>query len=367
MNLVGTIIAQNYLPQAIALYESYAKIYSKETFFVLITDSDSDHSNLFDGANVITPSDLNIPKEWLQGMERYYDTVEFATSLKPFFLMTLLSKGARTATFIDPDTLIFSEFAKAFTLAESQGVALTPHRLTPSDINSNHFNEESFLKYGVFNLGFISAGIRGLPILEWWAERLRWYSTKFPYSSFFTDQKWIDLVPAFFDFGVVREPTYNIAPWNIDERSLTSDGLDTYINGEKIVFVHFSQMSGALARGQLTFAWDKEIGDKEEFEQTLEIINKMTYDYSIKLLKLKKMLPNNFGGSLKKITPDYLYRRKMIAHEILMARSGKGVRVKSMPNKIRRRIYAKLLRLNISKALAEGIRLDLQAIKRRLR
>ena len=79
------------------------------------------------------------------------------------------------------------------------------------------------------------------------------------------------------------------------------------------------------------------------------------------------MLPNNFGGSLKKITPDYLYRRKMIAHEILMARSGKGVRVKSMPNKIRRRIYAKLLRLNISKALAEGIRLDLQAIKRRLR
>ena len=139
MNLVGTIIAQNYLPQAIALYESYAKIYSKETFFVLITDSDSDHSNLFDGANVITPSDLNIPKEWLQGMERYYDTVEFATSLKPFFLMTLLSKGARTATFIDPDTLIFSEFAKAFTLAESQGVALTPHRLTPSDINSNHF------------------------------------------------------------------------------------------------------------------------------------------------------------------------------------------------------------------------------------
>ena len=65
--------------------------------------------------------------------------------------------------------------------------------------------------------------------------------TKSP-SGLFTDQRWVDLAPAFFDdIAIVRDPQYNVATWNLTHRRATGTApYDIQINGRPLVFYHFS-------------------------------------------------------------------------------------------------------------------------------
>jgi len=238
MDRLCTIIALNYLPQAMALLDSTQKIYPNIDFFILITDAKSRDQKGLECATVLLPEDLEIPADWLGDMRAYYDPVELATSFKPFLLKTLLSDGVSTATFLDPDILVFSELSEGMSAARRTGIAITPHRLTPMNVVDSHFSELSFLQYGIFNLGYIAVGQKALPMLRWWSERLRWYCTRYPDDVVFTDQKWINFVPAFYDHTVIRNPGYNFAPWNIDERPLSKvNGVFTLMKVDLFSFI----------------------------------------------------------------------------------------------------------------------------------
>jgi len=56
----------------------------------------------------------------------------------------------------------------------------------------------------------------------------------------FVDQRWIDFVPGIFDAVVVRNPTYNVAYWNLDHRHLRWTGSGYEVEGEPLRFFHFS-------------------------------------------------------------------------------------------------------------------------------
>lgn len=251
MDKLCTIIALNYLPQAMTLLQSARNIYPQISITILVTDLDEefDFSSLLPNVDIMHPYELAISSQQLTNMRNYYDTMEFATSLKPFLLMKLLDSETNTVTYLDPDTLLLSEISEGMELARLKGIALTPHRLTPSTLNSKDFSELKFLKYGVFNLGYISVGTKAEKMLLWWSARLLCYSSKFPNEPVFTDQKWIDFVPALFEFGLVSHKGYNIAPWNLDERKLELINGDIYADGQNLRFIHFSGLSTALARG----------------------------------------------------------------------------------------------------------------------
>jgi hypothetical protein len=285
MDRLCTIISLNYLPQAMALLDSTKKIYPNIDFFILITDAKSRDQKGLEWATVLLPEDLDIPSDWLADMRSYYDLVELATSFKPFLLKTLLAGDVSTATFLDPDILVFSELEDGMSAAKSTGIAITPHRLTPSNIVTSNFSELSFLRYGIFNLGYIAVGQKALPMLQWWSERLRWYCTRFPDDVVFTDQKWINFVPAFYDHTVIRNPGYNFAPWNIDERPLGNVNGVLYINEIRLVFIHFSQMSSILANGGSTDLWQRGIGTSDEGAASLKLISSITEGYSETLVR----------------------------------------------------------------------------------
>jgi hypothetical protein len=92
-------------------------------------------------------------------------------------------------------------------------MVFTPHQLEFEDDDSYVIsNEILFLKRGSFNLGFfgVKADETGLKFLNWWNNRLMLYCFDDDYElikflepagllGMFTDQKWIDLVHAFFD------------------------------------------------------------------------------------------------------------------------------------------------------------------------
>jgi hypothetical protein len=111
-------------------------------------------------------------------------------------------------------------------------------------------NELCVLQHGVFNLGFlgVKGSSTGIQFASWWADRLTHFCRDDIARGLFTDQRWIDLAPAYFeDIAILRDPIYNVSTWNLTHRPVRGN-LDTglTVHDRQIVFYHFSGLdSGA--------------------------------------------------------------------------------------------------------------------------
>ena len=63
MNAICTVIAANYIPQALTLEESVKRFNPDDDFFVLVIDALSNDISLFKHAKVLVGSDLLISKK----------------------------------------------------------------------------------------------------------------------------------------------------------------------------------------------------------------------------------------------------------------------------------------------------------------
>jgi hypothetical protein len=99
------------------------------------------------------------------------------------------------------------------------------------------------LKHGTLNLGFYAVAGRpaGREYLRWWADRCFRFSRIDFQAGLFTDQKWCNLAPYLFDdIHVLTDRTYNVATWNITNRTMTREGGEWLVNGRPLRFYHFS-------------------------------------------------------------------------------------------------------------------------------
>lgn len=285
MHQICTIVATNYIPQALAFLESFRKFDEVTPCTILIVDASSIDITCDSQTNFVFTNSLPINPLILESMYLYYDQVELATSLKPFLLKHLLKSGATTATYIDPDTQILSSLEHIFNLSLESNAVLTPHRSSPLPKHADKFySEKTFLKYGTYNLGFISVNQSSSSLLDWWSDKLIFDSTRFINDDVFTDQKWANQFPSYFECLIYKGPEINIAPWNLDERILSVFDERIYSCGIPVVMIHFSQMSSLLAKGADSNLWEATLQENDADNQSLEIISKLTSDYKAKLL-----------------------------------------------------------------------------------
>ena len=64
---------------------------------------------------------------------------------------------------------------------------------------------------------------RAHEFLEYWTERTTRDALRKVEAGYFTDQRWVDAVPVFFEHEVVRDLGCNVAYWNLHERTLAVD------------------------------------------------------------------------------------------------------------------------------------------------
>jgi glycosyltransferase involved in cell wall biosynthesis len=175
-------------------------------------------------------------------MAFYYNVTELSTALKPSALKALFKSGSTKVAYLDPDIQVFGELAELENALIESPIVLTPHTLTPIPRDGLRPTEADIMGSGTFNLGFIalSKSDVAFEFLDWWEERLRFDSISDPEEMLFTDQRWIDLVPSYFPIHVLRDPSYNVAYWNLQERKL-SKNRDTFtVSNKDLKFFHFS-------------------------------------------------------------------------------------------------------------------------------
>lgn len=221
--IITTSICANYLPKAMVLAKSIKK--ADPTIKVVVSllereiTPEAQAFEYFD--DIVLGKDLGF-----ENFEKFifkHSIVEASTAVKGQLFLYLMENYQEETKFVylDPDIQVLSSLTELEEALESNAIVLTPHLTIPEDImDAVMDNELSALKHGAFNLGFlaVSRSEESKKFIEWWASRLNMFCYDDIPRGIFTDQKWMDLAPCFFDVYILKHPGYNAAPWNVSKR-----------------------------------------------------------------------------------------------------------------------------------------------------
>ena len=293
--LVYTSVTKNYIPKARVLARSVKKFHPEWQFAVILSDTLPTGFDLsgepFD--RILTIDQLHIPdwKSWTFG----HTIVELCTAVKgPAAKLFATEPADEKIMYLDPDIKVFNSLSPLDELLDHHDILLTPHLLDTEEtldaILDNEIN--SALKHGSYNLGFFCARTsgQGADFISWWAHRLTHFCIDDIPNGLFTDQKWCDLAPCFFDrLHIVRDRGYNVATWNIAHRPLTRNAHCTLLaGGTPLRFYHFTGYDSGAGSGMLkkyaadqTIAhdiWDGYLADLKNQEHGLSALQNWQFD-----------------------------------------------------------------------------------------
>ena len=236
---VCTIAARNYLAHARVLYRSFRQFHPDSPFTVLVFDAPSG-SVTGEEFDVLSLTEIGLSPGEETRMPLLYNVTELATALKPWFFRTLVQRNATELLYFDPDIEIFTPVERLAELARAHCLVLTPHTTRPMSREDVRPNETDILSAGAYNLGFLGLNRACDSFLDWWSERLLREAFIDVANMRFTDQRWMDFAPGYFDSCILKDETCNVAYWNADSRGLSWTGQRYEVRGEPLCFFHFS-------------------------------------------------------------------------------------------------------------------------------
>jgi glycosyltransferase involved in cell wall biosynthesis len=211
--------------------------------YVLLVDEVEDRFNpRTESFQLVSVSEIGIPD--LKPFLFQYNILEANTAAKPWVFDWLFQQGQyQSVIYLDPDIFLYDRLSEVEEYLDAgKFMVLTPHLTGPLD-DDKRPDELGILRAGTYNLGFLALSNHPETerFLKWWQKKLeRMCVVDFP-NGLFVDQKWLDLAPGMFqDVVILRHPGYNAAYWNLKHRHLAKAGDNYTVNGQKLVFYHFS-------------------------------------------------------------------------------------------------------------------------------
>jgi SAM-dependent methyltransferase len=236
-----TICSRNFLAQAQMLHEMLRRNYPGLAFYVVLCDQPSGIDIDSYPFEILQVDRLGIPS--IADMSCRYNITELNTAIKPFGFLSLFDRHPGQAVcYFDPDIHVVSRLDELdAALASGADCVLTPHLCEPAEFAE--MDDSKMLQFGIYNLGFCA--LRDTPqvrrITAWWGRRLEALCLIDLSAGLFVDQKWADLFPAFISATtILRHPGYNVAYWNLSQRTVRRTAGEWLVNGEKLRFFHFS-------------------------------------------------------------------------------------------------------------------------------
>jgi hypothetical protein len=322
-----TSICSNYISKAEVLAMSIKKYDPTAIFVLCITERDVHKQAL----NSVNFNEIVLSKNLgFINFEKFifkHTIVEASTSVKAQLFLYLLKKykNEKYFTYLDPDIMVTSELKELKVALKEHSIILTPHLTIPEKkttyektLESVVINELCALQHGAYNLGFVSItrSPEAVNFIRWWKSRLDMFCYDDIPRGIFTDQKWMDLAPSFFDVYILKHPGYNAAPWNISMRYITFKNKHYYSNEKPLRFFHFSGYdSGAnesmlnkfiINRSNAVYRLKKEyIHLLNKYKQTDLAKEKWSYDYYISGEKIDRNIKIAIRGNLMLLNKIY--------------------------------------------------------------
>jgi hypothetical protein len=222
--------------------------------------------------------------------------------------------------YLDPDIAVFGDLLELSTRLDEYDIVLTPHLCKPENsVQAILDNEICALRHGIYNLGFIAIkrSDNALAFAKWWMDRLVHFCYDDIPQGLFTDQRWCDFVPVFFESVYIEKScAYNVATWNLSHRTITKDKGKYFVNGKPLQFYHFSGFdSGALKTMASIYGATREVGELIKWHESVqkendqEQMGEYPCKYSVysngeqitdsqrKLMRNRQDLLNHFGNT----------------------------------------------------------------------
>lgn len=231
-----TVTSPAFLPHARVMTASVAEHDPGARIVVLVLGDGElrDGAGFGPGVEVLGIGDV-LSAEEAPRMGLMYSTQGLAGALKPRLLRHLVERDDGPVILIDSDICLYGSLAGVADRAAAGPPVLTTHSTTPlpeSDL--------PMLKAGVFNSGFLAAGPRALPMLEWWCDRTRRDSIYMPWEGILWEQSWLGLAPAFFEVDVPRDPGLNVLGGELLDHDVEWDGDRPRLRDTPLRCFHFS-------------------------------------------------------------------------------------------------------------------------------
>lgn len=293
MTLAFTICSINYLAQAQTLGQSLQKTNPDIEFVIGLVDR-LDKVNL--EPDKIPPFQLleidKINIDCLDDMCKNYDITELNTAVKPFYFDYFFKnrKDIQNVIYFDPDIIVFDTLKSLTDSLLVKSIVITPHISSPiwDDFTTREIDH---LNTGIYNLGFIGVGRSEVSyeMIDWWKERLKKDCRIDLCNGLFVDQHWINFVPLYYPDSVLIEkhPGYNMAYWNLHERSITRDGEKFLSNHQPLIFFHYSgyqlKNPNSVSKYQNRSTFEKRPDIVPLFEYYAQQLRNNFNDYYIKI------------------------------------------------------------------------------------
>lgn len=240
-----TIASWNYVHYARALASSLSRYHPD--FSRIIAIADTRRQGFEEGAFPefdahVFFDELDLPDH--RAFSFRYDVMELNTAIKPTVFRRLFAQGFDRVIYLDPDVFAYRRFDEVLKAFDGGATSiLTPHSLAPN-LNSEGPNDLTFMRAGIYNLGFLALAKtdQTLDLLKWWETRLYKECVSDRQSDgIFVDQKFMDLWPAYCSGAhILRDATYNVAYWNLDNRTVEKSIGGYEVAGSPLAFFHFS-------------------------------------------------------------------------------------------------------------------------------
>lgn len=239
---VCTVVTKNYLKYADTLYQSLVAENGKLDFYVLVVDSEGVDREEYQ-FKIIGLEELEIPM--IEHMCIYYNAFELVCILKPFLINYLiLKRDLNKIAYFDVDIFISSDLYELSCLMDTKQAIFNPHFNQSPSLDRKAPTDIHITMYGIYNGGFwaFTKSDRSLELLNWFMKRFYLYGFDKGKEGMSGDQPLITLSASLFDdiFYSLKEPTYNIAYWNIHERDIIFKNNKFYIDRKEAVFFHLS-------------------------------------------------------------------------------------------------------------------------------
>jgi glycosyltransferase involved in cell wall biosynthesis len=258
-----SIATRNYLHFGRALVSSSREHHPEIPVFLLIVDPDPGEALEVPGATLLSGAGIGVPS--FDFMALKYTATEMCCALKPYVIRHLLAttRFARILYF-DSDIYLYARLDALLRALDEHDFVVTPHTLAPFPHPERFWERPSLgdLAFaGPFNAGLfgLRANARTAAFLEVWRQMVtepgaflfalggQMEQNSFNWISCFAD-----------DVHVLRDAAYNVAYWNLHDRSVRWQGLDDEgtdgerkpswtVDGRPLVTFHFSGYSPAGA------------------------------------------------------------------------------------------------------------------------